>query len=345
MDLKSFKETFDVILKSYVDQKIYQAKVLLDDKRLNSYVEYIQNFLFSWWKRIRPYCMWLMYKWLGGKSDEESMKFAVAFELFHSMALIHDDIIDQAEKRHNIPTMHKYIAWRFSSENNHIGEGEAILVGDLLLSRVYEHINKSYDFPQNLLSQARNNLHNMIEDVILGQMIDVDMMAGDLASYELIEKKSYYKTASYTFIRPMTIWAILADADQTNKDLVKELGKYLWLAFQLRDDMMDITFGDPTKSPFSDIQEGQQTYFTNYIFTKGTEEQKETLRNAMGKRLTSEQITDLQNMFHQSGALELWQKRLQEYAKKAAETLEKFSFKQDLAKQWFTMLIQKIANV
>ncbi|HCY21498.1 TPA: hypothetical protein DIC40_06720 [Patescibacteria group bacterium] len=44
------------------------------------------------------------------------MKFAIVFELLHSMALIHDDVIDQADKRHNIPSMHKYIATKLIDE-------------------------------------------------------------------------------------------------------------------------------------------------------------------------------------------------------------------------------------
>ena len=47
MDIKTFKETFDPILKEYVEIKTNQAKALLNDDRLDSYIDYIQNFLFS----------------------------------------------------------------------------------------------------------------------------------------------------------------------------------------------------------------------------------------------------------------------------------------------------------
>ena len=67
------------------------------------------------------------------------------FELLHTMALIHDDIIDQADKRHNVATIHHYIANQIGKENMHIAEGQAILFGDLVLSRVYELQNKSFD--------------------------------------------------------------------------------------------------------------------------------------------------------------------------------------------------------
>jgi geranylgeranyl pyrophosphate synthase len=85
------------------------------------------------------------------------------------MALIHDDIIDQAGKRHNALTVHAYIGTLLDTNPHaqHIAEGQAILLGDLLLSWVYELRYKQHDFPENLLREARENVHNMIEEVIL----------------------------------------------------------------------------------------------------------------------------------------------------------------------------------
>lgn len=344
MDLKSFKESFDNLLKIYVEEKITQAKSLLNDERLNAYIDYIQNFIFSWGKRIRPYCLWIMYKWFGGQQEKDIMQFAIIFELLHSMALIHDDIIDQSTKRHNVPTMHTHIA-SLLNDKKHIAEGQAMLIWDLMLSWVYELGNKHHNFSEKLLDEARQNVHNMIEEVILGQMIDVDMMAWDQASKELIERKNYLKTGSYTFIRPMLTWAILADAPYEQKELVIELGKYLWLAFQLRDDLMDITFWDETKTPFSDIQEGQQTFFTHYVVTQGTEEQKQMLQNAMGKKLSENEITELQKMFAESGAISSGEILLQEYSQKAKDVAEKIVFKDILAYQGIIAMIEKISKI
>ena len=97
------------------------------------------------------------------------MNFGIIFELLHSMALIHDDIIDQADKRHNALTVHSYIKSTLKGHINaqHIAEGQAILLGDLLLSRVYELRYKQHDFSEDLLWEARQNVHSMIEEVIL----------------------------------------------------------------------------------------------------------------------------------------------------------------------------------
>lgn len=62
MNLSAFKVTFDGILEQYVGQKIHQAKTLLDNQKLNTYIDYINTFIFSGGKRIRPYCLWIAYR-------------------------------------------------------------------------------------------------------------------------------------------------------------------------------------------------------------------------------------------------------------------------------------------
>jgi geranylgeranyl pyrophosphate synthase len=81
--------------------------------------------------------------------------------------------------------------------------------------------------------------------------------------------------------------------------------------------MMDLTFGDKTKSVFKDIQEGQQTYFTNYIFNKGTPEQKQLLAECLGKSLNEDQIKKLQEMFEASGAIAFGKDMITDFISKA----------------------------
>jgi len=346
MDINSFKAIFDPKLNTYIQQKMNQAKQLLDNTEINAYIDYLEPFVFSGGKRIRPYCLWLMYKWFDGQEDEDILQFAIVFELLHTMALIHDDIIDQSQKRHNVSTMHAYI-WEQLGDNHNIqvSEWQAILIWDLLLSRVYELGNKHYRFSEQVLEDARINLHTMIEEVILGQMIDVQMMTGKNTTKEMIEKKNMFKTASYTFTRPLLTGAILAGADQTQKNLVIELGNALWVAFQMKDDLMDITLGDKTKSLFSDIQEGQQTYFTQYIKEHGSQSDNDLLSSCMGQSLNNHQIESLQTMFKDSGAIEAGIARMLEYTKKAKELLNAITFQNTLAYDGIIGLISKIEHL
>lgn len=346
MDLLSFKTTFDGILQTYVSKKIQQAKKLIDDKKINRFINYIETFIFSGGKRVRPYGLRITYIWFGGTNEKAILNFWIIFELLHSMALIHDDIIDQADKRHNALTVHSYIKTllNWNSNAQHIAEWQAILIGDLLLSRVYELRFKQHDFDEKLLFNARENVHSMIEEVILWQMIDVDMMISEPASLSLIDKKNTYKTSSYTFTRPMLTGAILAGADKKQQKLVKELGNYMGMAFQMRDDYLDITLGDKTKSAFSDIQEGQQTYFTHYIYEKGTPEQQALLASCMGKKLDKKQIKELQIMFEESWAIAFGKQWVLEYSQKAKEILESIAFT-DEAKKNILVLIKKMEKL
>ncbi len=346
MDLSSFKTTFDGILQTYVHSKIEQAQKLISDKKINNFIDYINTFIFSGGKRIRPYGLRLTYIWFGWANEKAILNFGIIFELLHSMALIHDDVIDQADKRHNALTVHAFIekALEGNIQAHHIAEGQAILLGDLLLSRVYELRYQQHDFPDNLLLEARQNVHSMIEEVILWQMIDVDMMISGPASLTLIDKKNMYKTASYTFIRPMLTWAILADASEEQKQLIIELGKYMGMSFQMRDDYLDVIWGDKTKSAFSDIQEWQQTYLTNYIFEKWTPKHQKLLSSCMRKELTDKQIKALQVMFHESWAIKFSKQSILEFSLKARDILTKTKLNKE-AKECILALIKKMEKL
>lgn len=346
MDLSSFKTTFDGILQTYVHGKIAQAQKLISDKKINTFIDYINTFIFSGGKRIRPFGLWIIYTGFGGSNEKAILNFGIIFELLHSMALIHDDVIDQADKRHNALTMHAFIekALEGNIHAHHIAEGQAILLWDLLLSRVYELRYQQHDFPEKLLREARKNVHSMIEEVILWQMIDVDMMISGPASLTLIDKKNMYKTASYTFIRPMLTWAILANAPEEQRQLIVELGRYMGMSFQMRDDYLDIIGGDKTKSAFSDIKEWQQTYFTNYIFEKWTPAQQKLLKSCMGKELDSKQIKALQVMFEESGAIAFGRQGVLEFSQKARDILTKTDLN-DEAKEGILVLIKKMEKL
>lgn len=339
MDLLTFKTTFDGVLQTYTQGKIAQAKQLIADKKINNFIDYIDTFIFSGGKRIRPYGLWLAYIGFGGQNEKAILNFWIIFELLHSMALIHDDIIDQSTKRHNALTMHSHIQTLLKGNNaEHIAQWQALLIWDLLLAWVYELRFKHHDFDEQHLTKARENVHTMIEEVILWQMIDVDMMVSGPASLALIDKKNTYKTSSYTFTRPMLTWAILAWASEHQQELIKELGNYMGMAFQMRDDYLDITFGDKTKSAFSDIQEGQQTYFTNYIFDNGSAADKKLLKASMGKKLDDQRIKELQLMFENSWAIAFGKQGIHDYSQKAKAILQQLEIQEEVKAQVLSLI-------
>ena len=142
----------------------------------------------------------------------------------------------------------------------------------------------------------------------------------------------------------MLTWAILANASKEQQVLISELGNYMGMTFQMRDDYLDIIGGDKTKSTFSDIQEWQQTYFTNYVFEKWTPEQKELLKSSMGKSLDDQQIKVLQEMFEISWALQFGKDNILTYSEKARQVLEKTELNHE-AKNSILGLIKKMEKL
>lgn len=175
-------------------------------------------------------------------------------------------------------TYHRFVTGLISSANKeHIGVSQAILMGDLVFSWVYDILFSSYSaISSNCLSAAQKNVQETVEEVIAGQIIDVDIMVGDNVDQELLEKKNHYKSGKYTFVRPLLTGALLAGADKTVCKKFEQMGELLGKAYQMRDDLLDVMVeeGDETthydnKTKFSDIQDGQQTYLTQYIYEHG----------------------------------------------------------------------------
>ena len=113
--------------------------------------------------------------------------------------------------RHGKATCHKYISTLFDSPaKEHIAFSEAILLGDLLFQRSQELIYAKYDFSPESIEQAREIFQSMVNETILGQMMDVDFSARDiLAQEDEIMMKDSLKTAMYSFVRPMMTGALL----------------------------------------------------------------------------------------------------------------------------------------
>jgi len=242
-DLTEFKNIFDPILKQYLDRKIETFSKNVTDPFLLDLVSYPQKLIESGGKRIRPFIAYLMYKASGGKETKKALELFVALELFHNFALIHDDIMDRDSVRHGVPTIHEYVKEKLKKEGrsgdlNHIANSQAILLGDLILTWAFSVFDE-VEFDEEKLKNAKIFIDKMTDDVILGQIIDMDIPSRNNAPKELIDKKDRLKTASYTFIRPLQIGASLVGIDENTEKFCEDLGLNLGLAFQLQDDLLD----------------------------------------------------------------------------------------------------------
>ena len=90
-------------------------------------------------KRLRPFNAYTFFHGYSHK-DTDILSFVLAFELIHTMALIHDDWIDNGKVRRNVPTCHE--KYKEEIEDKHIADSQAILVGDLCFGWAYDSLTK-----------------------------------------------------------------------------------------------------------------------------------------------------------------------------------------------------------
>lgn len=302
----AFRAHFQGLLDEFLTEKTRDVAQLTASPDIQFICDYPRQ-LASGGKRVRPYVAYLMFRALGGRGDERALKLLVALELFHLFCLVHDDIIDNGAQRHGLPTVQRAVAarWTAKPDSERLASAQALLLGDMIFAWAQEAFYGNCDFSSSTLGNARRYFSCMIDEVVLGEMLDVDLMAQNEATFAAIQQKMLLKTASYTFIRPMQIGAALADKGAQAEKFCHDFGLAVGLAFQIQDDLLDLigTSHATQKTVLSDLREGQHTYFTQYIFECGTHAQREQLRAWMGTEISPQEQPKVRQLFEESGAI------------------------------------------
>jgi len=348
--LKEYQGEVNLLLKEYFKQEIKIAKET--DSIAVDAIKSIQDFVLAGGKRLRPALLYYSYLAAGGRESKNIKQASLAIELIHVFLLIHDDIMDNDDKRHGIDTIHKKyekVAKRtFSNKDNkHFGQSIAIVVGDLCHTMANKVLFNASFRPEVILN-ALDRLQDTVYDVIPGQIRDVRLGYAGKATEKEILKVQEAKTAHYTFNAPIELGYILAEnentKDQSNfKDYSMAMGK----AFQIRDDILGI-FGDEKtigKPVGSDIIEGKRTLLTNYVVKNGSAQQNKTLNKLLGKQdLTKKELLLFRDIIEESGSLAYSKKRGNDMVEAALESLEKINFKNKNAETFFKGIAQYIVN-
>lgn len=198
-------------------------------------------------KHIRPLLTILTTGMLNG-DIKQAMEPAVAIELLHNFTLIHDDIMDNSDMRRGRETIHK--KW-----NNAI----AILSGDLLLALAFQQIIK--DVHLDCCKEVLLSFTESLIDVCEGQGFDMDFEKRNNVSEEEYFKMIYLKTGKL-IENSLLIGGLIARSSEENLMKLRKIGEYLGYAFQLQDDLLDLTAVNPKfgKVVGKDLEEGKKTF-------------------------------------------------------------------------------------
>jgi octaprenyl-diphosphate synthase len=194
-------------------------------------------------KRLRPRLLVACAGLFNGAPAASLTNCAACCELLHTATLIHDDVIDEADTRRGLPTT-----------NARYGNEIAVVVGDYLLALVFLSLNEEGDFNlSNMLLRTSQELGlGVIEEVLHRN----DFALAPDKYFAMI----YLKTGAL-FELCCRMGAYLGGADEQGQDLAARYGAELGLAFQVIDDLLDLTSDEAAtgKPVFNDLREGRIT--------------------------------------------------------------------------------------
>ena len=305
-----------------VFKKYYQKEKELLNKKINNYNNNLveeNNSLLKYnldlfsnlntnGKLIRGVLVDLGY-YLLKDNNEYSTSLALAYEVFQTAILVHDDIIDKDEKRRGVNTIHfenynKYKKYN-ELEAKHLSNSIAICMGDLGLYEANKIISTSYKDDPNL-SKVLINFNDTVLNTIKGEILDVILpfesknigIENDILEKSIMDIYRL-KTSHYTIIGPLSVGLILAGSDESKLKDISLFGEKVGIAFQIQDDILGIYGDNIGKVVGSDIKEFKQTILyshiskTNYI---------NELNKYYGKDISIDNINKVRDLFKESGS-------------------------------------------
>ncbi len=260
-------------------------------------------------KRLRPFLVLLTAN-VCGKKFSEVYRAALALEMMHTFTLVHDDIMDNADKRRGSDTLHK--KYDLST---------AILSGDGLLSIAYNYLIKDANVnTRTVIAEFTNGLIEVCE----GQSLDKEFETRSKVSLDeyltMIDKKTAIMIETCC-----AIGSLLAGADAGTVKTLKKFGKNLGMAFQIQDDLLDVIgeekeFG---KKIGGDLIEGKKTFLFLDALAKAKGKDLLDLKKVItNKGIKSDEVAHYRAIYERVGTFESAKKKIKFYSDKAEKCLK-----------------------
>ena len=217
-------------------------------------------------KRIRPLLLLLSAKALGCDNFSR-IRLGAVVEMLHTATLVHDDIIDEADTRRGRP-----------SSNTTWGNSKCVLAGDWLYMQAFSAALEERNF--RVLDLLISLTQQMVEGELL-QMQKLDHLINEEEYFDLI----YRKTACL-FAVSMQLGAAITGVSPEVEASLGEYGRNLGLAFQIVDDVLDLTAAEDVlgKPAASDLREGKATLAVIHALERGTGADREAIRTVLNQR-------------------------------------------------------------
>ena len=300
--LKKLKEPISIELKEF--QKIFRLSVKSSVPLLDVIMNYI---LKAKGKQIRPLIVLYSAALFDG-INESTYRAATLIELLHTATLVHDDVVDESDKRRG----------RFSI--NALWKNKiAVLAGDYLLSRGMLTALQAKDY--NTLEIVSEAVKEMSEGELLqiekARKLDID----ESVYYDVIRKKTASLLAS-------CFAAGASSSCQNQEDIKKmwDIGEYAGMAFQIKDDLLDFEKSTVTGKPRGiDIKEKKMTLPLIHLLNQSSLLKKRKIINIIKRHNTNkDKVNWIMNEVSISGGIKYAKEKMEEFKTKSLSLLKEY---------------------
>jgi octaprenyl-diphosphate synthase len=244
-----------------------------------------------------------------GDVSPMAIRLATVVEFIHNATLVHDDIIDAADTRRGRP-----------SANSHWGNSMTVLAGDWLYMQSFAVALAEKNF------EVLNTLIDITQKMVEGELMQLTFLGKSAITerqlLDIVERKTAYLFSGCTKLP-----AIAAGMNHGSAEKLAEVGKSLGMAFQLVDDLLDLTstadvLGKPVAS---DLKEGKMTLPVFFALSRGNPEDTKKVQKVLDEReFRSVDRAEILQLVEQSDGLDRTRNMATNYAKRAIQLLGEF---------------------
>ena len=259
-------------------------------------------------KQMRPMFVFLSAKMVsGGEVNERTYRGASVIELIHTASLVHDDVVDDSDKRRGFFSINAL--WK-----NKI----AVLVGDYLLSKgmllSVEH--GDFDLLRIISVAIREISEGELLQIEKARRLDID----ESVYYEIIRQKTATLIAACC-----SLGACSVEPDSEHVETFRKFGELCGMAFQIKDDLFDYGEEKIGKPTGIDIKEQKMTLPLIYALNHCTPKEKKWLINSVKKHnKNKKRVKEVIAFVKEKGGLEYAQEKMHEFKNRALEVLKSY---------------------
>ena len=264
-------------------REVFRKTLYSDNPLLEQVVEHL---LKAPGKQLRPLLVLLAARMVG-EVNEKVIRVALALEMLHTASLVHDDVVDESDRRRGLPSVNALLS-------NQI----AVLAGDFILSKALESAALTED------TRIVRYIAQLGQSLADGELLQLDSQDSEVLSEAVYFDIIGRKTASL-FSLCARLGAMMAGGTEAEAERLAQYGKLIGICFQLRDDVFDYGTAEVGKPLGNDMKEGKLTLPTIYAVVHSDDASMRELALKVRRREASaEEMHQLMDFTVSQGGLE-----------------------------------------